>query len=179
MKIEYNKIIKNRSGFTIIEIVAVLVVLGILAVLTIGSFVGNGRAELAAQTDVIKAHIRLAQMRSMNFSNVIWGIDSNGSTYHLFRLPGTLDINGNITNAGTETQEQFPGEQTVVITVTDKGIDAIESFKICFDNWGTPFKIVGGSYSQLISSDAEAGIIVSNNGDTKTILITQNTGYIP
>ena len=90
-------------------------------------------------------------------------------------------VSGDITNAGTETQEQLPGEETVVITVTDKGIDAIDLFKICFDNWGTPFKQdkTSGSISKLIDSDSEAGITVSNNGETKTILITLNTGYIP
>jgi len=101
--------IKNNSGFTIIEIIAVLIVMSIITAFAVGR-VADNKPELIAQKEVLKVHLRYAQSRAMN-SNDNYGIESNGNTYWLFRISSANRVN-------------FPGEaysgtqQTVDRTLT-------------------------------------------------------------
>ena len=88
--------IQNNSGFTIIEVIAVLIVMGIITAFAVGR-VADNKPELVAQKEVLKVHLRYAQSRAMN-SNDNYGIETDGNTYWLFRVSSANRIN-------------FPGEQ--------------------------------------------------------------------
>ncbi len=56
----------GQGGFTLIEVVAVLLVLGILAAFAAVRISDTGQSDLISQVDVIKNHLRYAQNRAMN-----------------------------------------------------------------------------------------------------------------
>jgi len=144
--------IKNHKGFTFIELIMVLVVATIIAVIIISRFMSSG-TELIAQTDVIKAHLRYAQARAMG-SDVIWGIEFQGSTYSLFK-------NGNTSDTVT-----LIGEDSDTLNLPS-GIST-SGIVVSFDSWGKPYDDASG-----LNNHPGGQIIVG-----LSINITQNTGFI-
>lgn len=143
----------GKAGFTMIEIVAVLLILGIVAAVVV-SRMGNTTAyDLASQIEVVKAHLRLAQSRAMGSSSP-WGINiATSTTYYLFQ------------GVGSTTPVQFLGEDNATVNLlTKKSGLTIGSApqRITFDAYGSP---------------GETTITVATNGGN--ITVTKNTGFIP
>lgn len=154
----------NENGLTILEVIAVLVIVAIITALVIARYEGNP-TRLFARTEVIKAHIRYAQARSMN-TNDPWGISSDGNRYWLF-------------NKGDEVNEKrmAPGEETPIVDIQQYGLQmsGLPGSFISFDDKGRPCSDKNGQTP--IASDLY--IIVSSGADSKTIIVTRNTGFIP
>lgn len=151
-------------GFTVLEIVVVLIVIGIISAV-VASGLWRPDVDLAAQTEILKTHIRYAQSRAMN-TDVIWGLDLSGGTYALFR------------NGSTANRVIIPGEDTETRSLP-AGI-TVETAILSFDSWGIPHTDASASDGQeLAAGDPQEQITVSLGGDTKTITIAPNTGFIP
>ncbi len=149
----------GRSGFTLIEVVAVLLVLGILAAVVVSRAVSSDN-ELLAARDVVRAHLRYAQERAMN-SNAAWSIQFTGTTYTLYR--------GN-------TAQTLPGEDNAAVNpgvgISWSG-DAGGIFS--FDGWGRPCS--DASASTLLASGRT--ITLTGTSASAVITVTPNTGFIP
>lgn len=150
---------QKESGFTVIEIVAVLIVLGILTAVAVSRFSTIG-ADTVSDFERVKSHLRYAQAKAMASSSVRWGIQFSNSTYSLFG-----DTNG---NGSIDAGERFvlPGEETVnapLVSLSATGI-------VAFDWWGSP-------YSDVLCNTPRAGGSFSLG--SKTITITPQTGFIP
>ncbi len=153
--------LREQSGFTMIEIVSVLVIIGIMAAVAITRMTGTKEYELASQVDVVKTHLRLAQSRAMN-SNQIWGLNISGNTfYSLFN------------NANTANVVRLPNQDADNVTLP-QGM-TITTGTVSFDAWGRPYSDAAGTIAQI----GERTLTISKGGDSRTISITQNTGYIP
>ncbi|MFH2219339.1 MAG: prepilin-type N-terminal cleavage/methylation domain-containing protein [Pseudomonadota bacterium] len=142
--------VQKNSGFTLLEVVLVLVIAGIIGVVVASRFVGVD-TNMVVQTDVVKTHLRYAQIRAMS-SNEIWGINFQGTTYSLFK------------NGNTADTVYFPGEESLTIDLPS-GKSASEI--VSFDSWGKPYNDASGQ------SNHPGGAI----GDL-SIIITANTGFI-
>jgi MSHA pilin protein MshC len=146
---------RNSKGFTLIEIVAVLIVLGILAVVAVARSLDSD-AELVSQTDVIKSHLRYAQSRAMAMEE-IWGVESTGTGYYLFRQ-------------NTSNRFRFPGEESDSISLLDKGLESMTRGSFCFNRMGRPV--------QLDGTELTTDRTIQLNGNN-VITIVAFTGYIP
>lgn len=139
------------KGFTLIEIISVLVILGILGAVTASRVMDNSAESIAAR-DVIKSHIRYAQVMAMK-SNKICGINFNTSTYSIFRNNSTKDRISLPSHDGTD----FPISESL----------GTANEIIYFDLWGTPYK--NKTLTKLRSTGS-----IGNLG----ITITEDTGYV-
>jgi len=74
-----------------VEIVAVLVIVGIIAAIAVSRFTDSGAKEAAAANS-FKVHIRYAQLRAMGDIEP-WGIRFSGSTYILEKNGATAHVN--------------------------------------------------------------------------------------
>lgn len=152
-----------EGGFSLIELLAVLVMISIASAVVWGKFGGNTKADLDARTDTLKAHLRYAQSRAMD-SNLVWGIKYTGTGYSLFAFDGSV-----------ETIERLPDEENTIVDLTGSGIGLGAFTVIAFDSWGRPFANAtgtGGSIGQIIT--------VSDGGShANQITIIKNTGFIP
>lgn len=149
------------KGFTLIEIIAVLIILSIVGVFAATRLTSSAAYNLIAQGDVIKNHIRYAQGRAMN-SDVVWGIHiSSPSTYALF-------TNGNVNN-----RVPLPGENSNVVTLP-AGMTLTTGI-VSFDTWGRPCTDGGG---QVLQTGSRI-LALTYGGQSVNITITEDTGFVP
>ncbi len=154
--------IKNNLGFTVIEIITVMIVMGIISAFVIGRAMED-EPELIAQKEVLKVHLRYAQSRGMN-SNDNYGIQTDGNDYWLFRVSGTNRVN-------------FPGEQSDYIDLAALGLSlsmGADGDIVSFDSRGIPYIDNAGTRQ----TDDRTLTLTSGSGSSETITITRNTGFI-
>ena len=153
-----NMLCKNNRGFTLVELISALLIMGIVAAVVV-SRVGTSNNEVIAQIEVVKSHLRYAQSRAMN-SELIWGIQFNSSNYWLFK-------NGDTTNKAT-----FPGEDSDTVTLPS-GM-SVGTEIVSFDSWSKPYTDAAGTSLQ----SGDRTIVFSPSLTNHNIIITKNTGFI-
>ncbi len=144
---------RKKGGFTIIEVVAVLILVGIVSAVAISRIGDTSTYDLNSQVEVVKSHLRYAQSRAMA-SGSPWGVNfTTSTTYHLFE--GTA----------TATPILFLGESSPTVSLTAKNSNLTISSApqvVTFDAYGSP---------------GTTTITITTNGGN--ITVTRNTGYIP
>lgn len=157
--------LKGDRGFTLIEVVAVLVIMAIIMAVAMSRGIGSDDAKMLAEFNTLKGHLRYAQYLAINMnrgndstisegSTVEWGINIIGNSYAL-----VMNVDGSARNHSLS----LPGESSAThnfaagVTATVSGTNPIR-----FDDWGSP-------------GTAPASISIGG----RTITITANTGFIP
>ncbi len=149
----------NGHGFTTLEVIAVLVVIGILSAIAIFKVASTATYSLAAESEVIKMHLRYAQFRALSDTQK-WGISISGDakSYTLiygnvapFTTPYLLPNDSSATH-------QLPGDIIFALPAAGTTIN--------FDEWGSP----GASDIQ---------VKLSSGGGFQQFTLTKNTGFIP
>lgn len=132
----------SDKGFTLIEIVAVLLLLGVVSAVLVAGGLKSDAGERTA-TEVLKSHLRYAQSRSMN-GDVSWGVQFGGGTYSLVRDVG-----------GVPQTVAFPGENRLNLPIPSTAAGSVS-----FDTWGKPSGLssitLGG---QVITITPDTGFI--------------------
>lgn len=140
---------KNVPGFTVIEVVVVLVVIGILAVVALPRLFSLTPNEIDSEVEILKANLHYAQSRAM-CDNVPWGIAFNGNSYTLQK--NSITATSNLPNENSASH------------ILEGNISA-GGATIKYDRWGSP-----GSVSRTIT--------LSGGDTSKTITVVNTTGFI-
>ncbi|MHC4458236.1 MAG: pilus assembly FimT family protein [Planctomycetota bacterium] len=159
--------LKTSAGFTIIEIITVLIVMGIITAFVIGR-AGTTRTDLVVQNEILKAHLRYAQTLAVN-STLNFGIESDvgGNNYWLFKydtseVPPVVKIN-------------LPNQSANQVNLSSSGLSITAGAIICFDTRGIPYT----NYTASTIQAADRTITISDGSNSIPITITKNTGFIP
>lgn len=152
MYIKFYKNIEKQTGFTAIEVVAVIVIIGIIAAVAVSKIASTQDYTVAAEVDILKMNLRYAQLRALG-DDKHWGIAFAGNSYTILR-------------DGNAAPYNLPNENSPVHTLPG-GIN-VSGVTVTFNEWGTPVDASG--------SPATNSIDISLGG--KTITITKNTGFI-
>ncbi|MFZ1038244.1 MAG: prepilin-type N-terminal cleavage/methylation domain-containing protein, partial [Smithella sp.] len=80
--------LKNNGGFTLIEVVAVLVILAIIAAVAVTRGMSI-QSDLIPQADTVKTHLRFAQMKALNDDANTWSMAFTTGSYSLSCTAGT------------------------------------------------------------------------------------------
>ena len=150
---------KNR-GFTLIEIVVVLVLISIIAAAVFTRSIGTNRINFVGQVDKIRNQIRYAQSRAMK-ENAIWGIKCFANQYWLFKDSSANAI-------------ALPGEKADKISLADLGV-SMNAFSVYFDELGVPYKFYP---FQKVSNGNPLNITISISSESRILNVTPETGFI-
>ncbi len=151
----------SPDGFTVIELIAVLVMISVISAIILGRM-GNIKADLNARTDTIKAHLRYAQSRAMD-SDLIWGIRYTGTGYFLFSFHGS-----------SESAIRIPDEENVIVDLSGDEISLGSFQAISFDSWGSPYANATGTGT----SAGQTIVVSAGSNPLNSIAVTKNTGFI-
>jgi prepilin-type N-terminal cleavage/methylation domain-containing protein len=176
-----HKIFKREVGFTLIEIVAVLVVMGILAVIAVSRSLSYN-VEVYSGADTLKTHLRYAQTLAMNPNFItstsvseIWGMSCDTTSYWLFH--GT-------NSATTANYIRLPEDEKYInanrtINLAAKKIN-ISNFTIFFDNRGIPYTSYTSATVNTPATNQTITVTPTGGGTPSVnVTITPLTGYIP
>lgn len=145
------KLIKNQEGFSMIEVVAILLIIGIITAVAASNSVST-QQDLISQTDIAKSRLRFAQLKALNDDTATsWGIAFTGTAYTLYRNPALV------------LATNFPGTNSDIYTLPT-GV-TISNVSIDFNKFGSPLT-------------GAASVVLTQNGVTNTINISNNTGFV-
>ena len=155
----------RAAGFTLIEIIAVLLLIGILAVAAVNRNTVQG-AQAIAEADALRSALRYAQARAMA-DIYTWGVTRSSGAYQL--------VSDNPDIASPVLPGQGSGTRTMPSGVVLSGASTI-----LFDARGRPVSgniaAVGGTAAPVAANQT---ISVTESSKTETITVTPYTGYIP
>lgn len=160
---------RNNSGFTLIEIIAVMVIIAIVAAVAISRGGSTAEATLKSAAEALKSHIRFAQMKALNSdapncaASVIMVISSES---YLMR---------SVTNTCADTTNAvLPGAESSSGVNLPSGM-TVTTASFSFDRWGRPCSDLSGTTLAPANIDLTlnyAGLPPEN------IKITKNTGFV-
>lgn len=164
------KRIRNNRGFTLIEAIAVLIIISIIAVVVMSRGDSSADAILKSSAEALKGHIRFAQMRAMNTTSSIstcdasFGMKMTGNNYFMFKDCSDID------------EVILPGAQSSNGVNLPSGMSVSSSEStFTFDRWGRPCTDLQGN---TLATD-DITLILSYAGMSESIKITKNTGFVP
>jgi len=152
--------LRNNRGFTLIEVVTVLVIIAIISVVVIARSVSTTDVDLASQLEMVKGHLRSAQASAMNTEG-FWGINFSSATeYYLFQ------------GVGSTTAIRLPGEENATVNLVTKGsaLTITTVRRVTFDEYGRP-------WNPTTTLPETADVTIQTSGGN--ITVTKNTGFIP
>ena len=147
----------NSRGFTLIEIIAVLIIIAIITAVAVSRSMST-QNNLIQQVDIVKTHLRFAQLKALNDDVNTWSITFTTGSYSLSCTAGT-----NSTCPSSQLPSESSSSHSFPTSVTVKSITP--SAAIIFDRWGSP---TGGV----------TAIKLTQGSQTITITVAANTGYI-
>lgn len=163
----------RQRGFTMMEVVVTLLVIAIIAAVAITRASSTTQPALIANTDKLKVHLRYAQLRALNSTERVWGINFSGTNIYglYYGIPSDTIEHG----------VPFPGEDAVTVTLPNTTITLAGGAVLSFDTWGRPYTNSRANFdSPPVQQAADRTITLTDtDGNTETITITRNTGYIP
>lgn len=157
----------GHNGFTALDVLLVLMIVGIAAAVGVSRSVSRTTFTLATEAETLKTHLRYVQYRSMSDAlapgqTLTWGLRFNAGSYDLV-----------YNNAATS--RRLPNEDSPSHTLA-KGITMTSSLAgsvLHFNEWGNP---VGADATPLA---ADVLITLTDGSASRTVGVTQNTGFIP
>ncbi len=122
------KMTRNNRGFTIVEIIVVLVLISIIAAAAFSRSISTDQMNFRSQFDKIQNQARYPQSMAMKRSEW-WGFACYGNDYWIFTG----------TNKDTVSeQRRLPGQEDIKISLTDLGV-TMTPFTVIFDSYGIPY----------------------------------------
>jgi prepilin-type N-terminal cleavage/methylation domain-containing protein len=160
------KMTRNNRGFTIVEIIVVLLLISIIAAATFRRSITTDQMNLVSQFDKIQNQIRYPQSMAMKHADW-WGFSCNTTDYWIFT--GTNQ---------TANHELLPGQQQALISLNDLGVK-MDGFAVVFDKYGIPYLPGPPDWPTLMSAELKIKLSESGSGPgERWIKILPQTGLV-
>lgn len=173
---------RYESGFTIIEIIAVLLLMSIIAATIMGRAINTENIDLTAQMDKVRNHFRYTQSMAMKHGSAVWGfkVSSDKKKYWVFRLDppiadpiGEPDLPAN--------QVMLPGETDLMVDMDSRGVN-MTPIAIYFGRFGRPYLYYEeeNDPSNIPVTDPQTLFIFTTDGTpiNRTFKVSRETGLI-
>lgn len=145
----------NQEGFTLLETIAVLILLAILIAVAIERIGSTSSYSVASEAAILKNNIRFAQLKSIaDISTDTWVITVTSGYYYLNCSGINCPTSGILLPGESSATHTFP----VGVTASPATIN--------LDNWGSP-------------GAANIYITLTGGSQNAVVTITENTGFMP
>jgi prepilin-type N-terminal cleavage/methylation domain-containing protein len=169
--------VRRPAGFTILEIIVVLLLMSIVGAVVLGRSVTTNNMDLNSATDKLRNQLRFAQAEAIKRAYAtypVWGVKSAGSEYWMFRgmLPDLPANEVRVPGGDYPGASNRINEADIRATVSD--------FTVFFDRIGKPYTAYT-SYTDPSANTPLANqmqITVTAGTQTRTVTITPETGLI-
>lgn len=172
----------RARGFTLIEAIAVLIIIAIVSVVVISRGASSADATLRSAAEALKGHIRFAQMKALNSDapacTVSVGMVISSGSYSMFSITGPSNCTpANVILPGAENSSgvTLPSDITVTTPTT-------LPLTFSFDRFGRP-SIAPLNTLTTVPNPAANDITIKLRHPAvtqdETITITKNTGFVP
>jgi prepilin-type N-terminal cleavage/methylation domain-containing protein len=152
--------LKNNSGFTVIEMLAVIALVGIMAGIAIVSMGNPQGFQSMAEAEALKANLRFTQSKAMSdLPGNVWSLNITAADY-------TIQRNGGVPNPAVN----LPGSNSGTYTLPSGVSVTAGTGLVRFNFRGQP---IGANGSPLT-----APLTIAVYG-ADPITLTQETGFIP
>jgi prepilin-type N-terminal cleavage/methylation domain-containing protein len=155
---------RHDKGFTLIEIVVVLVLISIIAATVFTRSITTDQINFVGQVDKIIGHVQYAQSMAMK-RNEVWGIFFTGSEYWLFQYK---------TYGDELNRKRLPGLETDIISLADLNL-TMGWLILYFDGIGKPYEM---NRDNPVTADLPITIEHIDSSQSKVFYITPETGLI-
>ena len=154
----------NHHGFTIIEIVVVLVLISIIAAAAFSRSITTDQMNFVSQYDKIQNQVRYPQSMAMKRSEW-WGISCDTNNYWIFTG----------TNKSTvANHRQLPGQEQTLITLSDLNVN-MDGFTVLFDKYGIPYS---PDWTTPVVSPGLTVNLDDGGSESRSFTIVTETGLI-
>ncbi len=163
-----------RRGFTLIEVIIVVVIISIAAMMAVPMFSSAGSMQIGSAANIIAADLEYAKSmaitRGQNYSIVF---DVTAESYKI------VDQSGNVVSHPVKTGFEYVVDFKNDSRLSKVDISSVQfqpntANTIKFDCLGSPYSDNGTSTEPLDSGS----IVISAEGATTTITVEPVTGYI-
>ncbi len=167
MAIMLNRTYTNNHGFTLIEIVVVLVLISIIAAAAFQRSISTDQMNFRSQFDKIQNQVRYPQSIAMKRSEW-WGFAYDTATKDYWIFTGT-------NKDDVANQRRLPGQEDVKISLTDLGVTITSgSFTVLFDSYGIPYS---PDWSTKMSAPLAVDLTDSGS-NSRSFTILPETGLV-
>ncbi len=164
-----------RRGFTLVEVIIVVVIISIAAMMAVPMFSSAGSMQIGSAANIIAADLEYAKSmaitRGQNYSVVF---DATAESYKI------VDQNGNVVShpvkQGFEYIVDFKNDSRLSkVDISSAQFQPNTANTITFDYLGSPYSGAVASSGYELNSGS---IAISADGATTTITVEPVTGYI-
>lgn len=194
----YHGFIKN-DGYTLIEIVSVLVILGMVALITGTRITNRDTAALISAQSALKTHIRHAQSRALQTVNSVWGIrfDTSNNKYWIFTCDKERLCSwdsGQILPPGAEAGWVADDGKTVQISKGGLSLTSIQVgaqrktvLTLVYNDFGVPFFLGNSAVTftdplentgGLTLLDSDVILVLTDATTSRIVTIASETGFV-
>lgn len=124
-----------KKGFTLVELVIIIIVIGILAVTAIPRLLTTSDYAQRSVQDQIISQIRLTQLRALNDRSGCYAVYIGADSQGIYRVNRNVDSS---CPASYTLQEQSETSDKVVIDINGELATNADPLKILFDTKGRP-----------------------------------------
>ena len=159
---------RRPAGFTIIEMIVVLLLMSIIAATVVGRSITTTDLDLNAQTDKLRNHLRYAQSMAMKRTDTEWGIKIEAGQYWLFRGTNPDETGKQVKLPGVD----YAGGSAEVTVASGLSLSTtLGGGFVYFDRLGRP-------YDSTLALSSPKTITVAASSENRTISIEPETGLI-
>jgi len=154
---------RNNCGFTLIEIIVVLVLISIISAAAFTRSITTDQMNFMSQYNKIQNQVRYPQSIAMKHGQY-WGFSCDSTNYWMFT--GT-------NKAIAANRELLPGQQEEVISLNSLGV-TMGGFTVIFDKYGRPYS---PDWTTPLS-DNKVVVLTDSGSESKSFTILPETGLI-
>ena len=168
-----NRPMRARNGFTLIEIIVVVVILGIAALLAVPMLSSAADTQLRSAANMMAADMEYARSMAISRQQYYMVVfDSTNNSYEVQDSGGTV-IAHPLNSSGGLSVVFGDDSRLEKVEITSADFDGSASETISFDYLGSPYKGVG------VGTALVSGTISLSAGDfSMTITVEPVTGYV-